>query len=604
MSFSLDFVLQNLDNPNIQNFVRNSPDLQKTIAEKRAKALEQLKVANPVGDATKGTVVPIDKAMTGDIDTGSALDLLLSYAEPRIAAGAAIFGLGLAALPFVAAAHHVDDGLEVEKVGVKEAGGFMYSSCKRTREDDDWDKPLTQDELEQRLGPLDPASLATEILRTEAEANLKERCTDDEIGRVQKCIVNARVAVRRLRRRSALAFMGLKPGASGDDVHQRYKRLALEMHPDKGGDAERFQQLQEMKERLTKSIQEEEDEELKRQAEKEEEDKKLPESVRSKQLRKEAHKEAVKLWDLAREAEAEMFTDKGMLKGDPAPVLLRLRSFVESYSNSKIRMLPHGNSESAKDCLWQFKNAGLELIAVCALLDPAATASLLQSHVNYKLVSRSGSKEVAQEAQAMLNAVGEVQHRAEAFLVEMGRARAAALDTEDQEKAEEEADGGSLAPGDEVVLIGEEQGEDVGKRAFVLGPNQGGISVRLGTGRRITVPRSQLQRAPPRESPAAEPEERWPAKEPEQVVAAARGPTLLSKAPELPPDPVRSDWDHNFSHPYVGAMDGDGGGIFCRACRRWLPTRAYAHEPFMRHARAAHPTPPLGWKGPVPSEEE
>lgn len=603
MSFSLDFIMSNLDNPNIRNFVDNSPELQKTIVEQRAKALEQLKVAHPEGDPTKGTVVPIDKTLTGDIDAGSALDLLLSYAEPRLAAGAAIFGMGLAALPLIAATHRLDDGLEVEKVGVTEAHGFMYSSCKRTREDEDWDKPLTLDELEDRLGPLDPVGLATEILRTEGEANLKERCTDDEIGRVQKCIVNARVAVRRLRRRAALAFMGLKPGASSDDVTQRYKRLALEMHPDKGGDAERFQQLQEMRTRLTKSIQEEEDEELKRQAEKEEEDKKLPESVRSKQLRREAHIEAVKLWDLAREAEAEMFTDKGMLKGDPAPVLQRLRSFVESYSNARIRMLPHGNRDSAKDCLWQFKSDGLELIAVCALLDPSATASLLQSHINYKIVARSGSKEVAQEAQAMLNAVGEVQHRAEAFLVEMGRARAAALDAEDEEKAQEEEDGGPLAPGDEVVIIGEDQGEDAGKRAFVLGPNEAGIAVRLGTGRRITVPRQQLQRAPPGDPPSGRVEEQGQAKEFEQAVAP-KGPMLISKAPELPPDPVRSDWDPAFSHPYVGAMDGDGGGIFCRACRRWLPTRAYAHEPFMRHTRAAHPTPPLGWKGPVPSEDE
>lgn len=601
MSFSLEFIMSNLDNPNIKNFVQNSPELQKTIIEKRQQALESLKVAHPEGDASKGTVVPIDKALTGDIDQGSALDLLLSYAEPRVAAGAAIFGLGLAALPLIAAAHHVDDGLEVEKVGVKEAGGFMYSSCKRTREDEDWDKPLTQDELEDRLGPLDPASLATEILRTEGEANRKERCTDDEIGRVQKCIVNARVAVRRLRRRSALAFMGLKPGASGDDVQQRYKRLALEMHPDKGGDAERFQQLQEMKERLTKSIQEEEDEELKKQAEKEEEEKKLPESVKSKQLRKEAHVEAVKLWDLAREAEAEMFTDKGMLKADPAPVLQRLRSFVESYSNAKIRMLPHGDRDSAKDCLWQFKSDGLEIIAVCALLDPAATASLLQSHINYKIVARSGSKEVAREAQDMLNAVADVQRRAEAFLVEMGRARAEALDEEDQEKAEEEADGGPLAPGDEVI-IGEDH-EDAGKRAFVLGPLQGGIAVRLGTGRRLTVQRKQLQRAPPADPPTGRVEERAEEKVFEQPVAT-KGPTLISKAPELPADPVRKDWDTSFSHPYVGAMDGDGKSIFCRACRRWLPTRAYAHEPFLRHCRAAHPTPPLGWKGPVPSDEE
>merc|ERR1712190_331910 len=96
-------------------------------------------------------------------------------------------------------------------------------------------------------------------------------------------------AVKQLRRRSALAFMGLMPNASSEEEHQKYKRMALEMHPDKGGDAERFQQLQDMKERLTKSIQEEEDEEQKRKREEDEELKNLPPSARAKQLRREAH---------------------------------------------------------------------------------------------------------------------------------------------------------------------------------------------------------------------------------------------------------------------------------------------------------------------------
>ena len=33
-----------------------------------------------------------------------------------------------------------------------------------------------------------------------------------------------------------------------------YKKMALELHPDKGGDPEKFQELQEMKERMSSSL--------------------------------------------------------------------------------------------------------------------------------------------------------------------------------------------------------------------------------------------------------------------------------------------------------------------------------------------------------------
>jgi len=615
----MDFVINNLDNPNMQNLVRNSPDIQKGIEEIKQKALTQMEVAHPVGDPTLGTIVAVDAGITGDIADGSALGLALSYAEPRAAAGAAFFGLGLIALPLIAGLHDVDEGLEVEKVGVQDAAGFMYDMCKRTREDEDIEKPLTEQQLEERLGPLDPVSLGGEILQTEGDSCNKSRCTEEETARLQQSIANSRASVRRLRRRSALAFMGLTPGASQDEVQQRYKRMALEMHPDKGGDAERFQQLQDMKERLTKSLQEEEDEEQKKKAEEDEESKKLPPSAQAKKLRREAHAEAVKLWDTAREAEAEMFTDKGMLKGSPGPVMARFRRFVEQYSNSKVRMLPHGNKDAAKQALWRFKVDGLELIAVAALVDPSATANLIATYINYKVVARSGSKEIADDAQKLLSAVANVQHRVDNFLATIGRERAEAADAEEAAKKKEEEEGGPLVSGDEVVIVGEEYGEETGKRAFVLGSNQGGVAVRLASGRRLTVPREHLVRAPPgkadgREdvgaaSAAASKEPEKPATSEVQEVPKAM-PILVKKEPELPPDPERDDWDPDFTHPYVGAMDGAGDAIFCRACVRWIPSRRkdgtgrFAHEPFLRHAAAAHKTPPPGWKGPVPKVEE
>jgi len=405
-----------------------------------------------------------------------------------------------------------------------------------------------------------------------------------------------------------------------------------------------------MKERLGKSIQEQEDEEAKKRAEEDEDSKKLPPTARAKQLRREAHKEAVKLWDSAREAEAEMLTDTKMLKGNAGPVLARLRTFVESFSNSKCRMLPHGNKEKAKEAFWQFKVDGLELIAIAALLDPSATASLIASHINYKIVSRSGSKEVARDCQALLEAIADVQQRVDNFLVVMGRERAAALDAEDERQAEEERAGGALQPGEEVVIVGapedrqeaqevevsQDVNEEVGSRGVVLSANQTGAVVRLASGRRLTVPRFRLKRAPPEprdadvvskdtgkdtgndiaKAPDGQPKPFIPAARDQQAKSEAEpkaspqqdgGPKLLAKQQDFSPalaDPERLQWDPNFHHPYVGAMDGAGGGIFCRACCRWIPTRKYAHEPFLRHVKVAHKKPPQGWKGPVPEEAD
>mmetsp|Transcript_65932 Transcript_65932/g.212672 ORF Transcript_65932/g.212672 Transcript_65932/m.212672 type:complete len:626 (-) Transcript_65932:45-1922(-) len=624
---NIQTIMENLDNPNVQGMIRGSPELQRDIEEAKARALSAMKVAHPEGDPTAGTMVPVDRGIIGDFDdkSGGVLNLALSYTEPRAAAGIAVFGLGLVALPLIAKLHSVDDGLEVEKVGIREAVGFQYEHCKRTREDEDYEKPLSQDALENRLGPLDPSGLASEILLSEAEASEKGRCTDDEIGRLQQSVLRSRAAVRRLRRRSALAFMGLTPDASADEVNQKYKRLALEMHPDKGGDAEVFQQLQDMKGRLTKSIQEEEDEEEKRKAQEEEDSKKLPPTAKAKQLRREAHKETIKLWDAAREAEAEMFQDKRLLKGDAGPVLARLRAFVQQFSN-RCRMLPHGNKAAAKEAYWQFKKDGLELIATAALMDPSATANIIATNVNYKIVSRSGSKEVAQDAQALITAIADVQQRVESFLVEMGRERAEALDAEDERTAEEERMGGSLSPNEEVLLVGEQAGEDAGERGVVLGSSGAGIAVRLDSGRRVVMPRVALRRAPPRPRPtdagsdsttaseASPPDAVSEVLRPQQAPQQAQqqapqqaGPTVLAKAPEMQPaiaDPERLEWDPDFTHPYVGAMDGAGAEIFCRACRRWIPTRKFAHEPFLRHARVVHKKPPQGWKGPVPKEEE
>jgi len=41
-------------------------------------------------------------------------------------------------------------------------------------------------------------------------------------------------------RRQAYVTLGLEPGASGAEVRSRYRQLAAQLHPDKGGDSEAF----------------------------------------------------------------------------------------------------------------------------------------------------------------------------------------------------------------------------------------------------------------------------------------------------------------------------------------------------------------------------
>lgn len=50
---------------------------------------------------------------------------------------------------------------------------------------------------------------------------------------------------RTVRRSEALAVLGLEEHAPADRIKRRYRQLAMRWHPDRGGDAQRFRELQE-----------------------------------------------------------------------------------------------------------------------------------------------------------------------------------------------------------------------------------------------------------------------------------------------------------------------------------------------------------------------
>lgn len=46
------------------------------------------------------------------------------------------------------------------------------------------------------------------------------------------------------------AILGLRPGASEEEVKKAFRRLAHQHHPDKGGDPKRFKEIKEAYEKL------------------------------------------------------------------------------------------------------------------------------------------------------------------------------------------------------------------------------------------------------------------------------------------------------------------------------------------------------------------
>ena len=224
-------------------------------------ALEQAAAAAGTsgGDAARGQeIMPFDDgSASADKAQSSAMSLVINYADPLLAAGTAVFGLGLLVLPLLSRLNLLD-----------EADMYSYPPHGETNPKQPM-RIFTEAELRQRMGLLAPAYLSKEIcMSTDELDEYMNKCemdtTDDEVSKIQKWRDSVNLHLKSLQKRSALAFLGLPPSASDADINKMYKKMALELHPDKGGDPEKFQELQEMKERLNEMDEEDKKGENKR----------------------------------------------------------------------------------------------------------------------------------------------------------------------------------------------------------------------------------------------------------------------------------------------------------------------------------------------------
>lgn len=540
-----------------------------------------------------------DGSMSSDKAQSSAMNLVINFADPHHAAATAVFGLGLLVLPLLARLNDIADETGFDDP----AGAFSYATYgeANTRQ---VARLFTEAEMRQRLGLLDSAFLRREVaMSTDAMDDYMNQASidalDDEVSKIQKWRDKANTNMRSLQKRSALAFLGLAPDADEGDINKMYKKMALELHPDKGGDPEKFQELQEMKERLSELDKDEDetnkdeadDEEARKakEEEKKEEDEeknKLPPDERSKKLRMDVHDNTTRLWERAKKSRDEITGDKA-IKCNAQPALNILRQFVERFVNTEVKTLRHDDAKGAESKFRKFIKQGAEIIAVAAMLDEHATCSTIAMNFNYRIVARSGSAEIKKKCAALLEAVADVPLKADAFIKELEDTLANQKDNDRKRK--------------EAKAAAQKQRESKG--------NFGGdaADAERQADNKTAAPKTKASSAPSRAG-TADPfsdflfdDKEANSKSSEPSLRSKAASTTLKKRDDersaiaAANQPKRTGWDPNFDHPYAGALKSNGTGVYCRPCQRWIMTYEYNTEVFLTHVERVHPKPPLGW---------
>jgi hypothetical protein len=326
---------------------------------------------------------------------------LLRYGPPDVAAGVAIFGLGVAALPMLASCR---TGGETP-LGVEEdaASVFAYGTHASGHDYGEAATLFTVDELRARLGPLDPARISaemkSEVLEVVREASLVSQDNlKAEVQALQSWSEAAQAALNSLERRSAFAYLGLDMDAEPEAVHRSYKMRALAVHPDKGGSDEEFLNLQEMVGRLQESDVPGQDadkkgnfyqnlKEMMKQA-KERQNRQepeptassvpdVPEEIKLQQRRAALHERTFEVWDRAHAAHQQLNEIPTVKDQERKSFLLEpLYRLVDDIA-SNIKKLPKdaGVVVAGERLFCRLLRRGVDVLAAASLVDATATVA-------------------------------------------------------------------------------------------------------------------------------------------------------------------------------------------------------------------------------------
>jgi hypothetical protein len=335
------------------------------------------------------------------------LRITLDAADAGVAAVATFFGIGAIALPLVGAC----------RVSPRNRGDVFTYRAHCGGDSEERIHLFTEKELKERFGLVDIAFKMRELTLDSEALNLHIRqCSQHSLRRevrdIRRWRDSIKGALKLLKKRAALSYLGLAADATEVDISRVYRKLALEMHPDKGGDPDQFCTLQEMRQR-TLDAYDCEDVPNKEKASNDDLDADMEGKPDLGLLRWEAHRSIVQFWEEVKATQKEISADSTL--GDSRGEVMRvLRLFVTtSVNQERVDRAREGSACAVEATIDHIVKAGAEIIGVASVLDPQATQSILATHLGGFLAT--GSQSMNLHA-LLLQAVSEVKPQVESML--------------------------------------------------------------------------------------------------------------------------------------------------------------------------------------------
>jgi len=341
---------------------------------------------------------------------------LLWCSSPETAQAVALFGPGLVALPLLgqAAGRSDSPSASTTLVGCGSEGWcdedrrfLAYASHPSVANGGVIDRAA----LEAKFGQLDPERLLQEFAVGAEEtlhARLPAMCDEDlkgEVIAIRGWLDEAGRRLRTLERRAAWSMLGIPCQLEDQaEVKRAFKRKALELHPDKGGDEERFKLLQKMKDVLNDLV-EPKPEELTtvRQA--------VPGGPIDRswyvEKRLALHRQVFEMGARAGKLAAEIKKNKDCNTSGPcsSDSVKHLRAFVEKFGNLEISKLTTKDPEEAERIFCKFLEQGTEVICAAGVQDTSSTIANVVQHVAQPLMSAAPSESLRERCALLFNAI-------------------------------------------------------------------------------------------------------------------------------------------------------------------------------------------------------
>lgn len=388
-----------------------------------------------------------------------------------------------------------------------------------------------------------------------------------------------------LEQRAAWAFLGIPIGTADQAALRRaFKRKALELHPDKGGDTARFQLLQEMKDLLIlplpkaenrspeenagcdagesegpnadddffggdeeedrafrEMFQGEEREAWARSDERDEEAELCPvgeafDRTKQEATRRKLRQSVLEIWEKCGRLAAELHLEPAA--GRAAEVLRPLRGLLGGLAHAA-GGLALGDSKGARALLQQFLDEGSEALCAAGAVDPAAAASAVTAQLSLPLLAAAPSLELQELCHSLVEAIHRLPRTFEDFV----------------QPALEVLRPSRPAPTEEATTLVPDQVPEWQVAAEVV---------------ERQLPRLQAS---------------WP--EPEAEKEPAEGGHQEEPEAEAEEEHLRcASWDTRWYNHCAGERRDDGTAVYCVPCAAWINLRMpFDHLEYELHCK-------------------